>query len=62
MPNTSGVSSGYKIHIKRITADPVTVKISNGTSQKIDNVDEITIPYRYSSITLQCDGSNWWVI
>ena len=62
LPNTASVSSGYKIQIKRLTTDPVTIKRSNGTTQTIDDGSEISIPYRYSSVTLQCDGNNWYII
>jgi len=58
----SGVSSGYKINIKRVTSDPITINPSTSGSETIDGSSTLTLPYQYSSVTLQCDGSNWWVI
>ena len=58
----SGVSSGYKINIKRVTSDPITINPSTSGSETIDGISTLNLPYQYSSVTLQCDGSNWWVI
>ena len=65
LPDTSAssVSSGYKINIKRVTSDPVTITRSNGTGQLVDGSSTgRTLPHQYSAMTLQTDGTDWWII
>jgi hypothetical protein len=60
--SAASVSSGYKINIKRLTSEAVTISRSNGTSQLIDNSISLALPHQYSAVTVQTDGSNWWII
>ena len=56
------ISSGYKVNLKRLGTDPITVIVSSGSGDLIDNSGSLSLPYRYSSVTLQSDGANRWVI
>ena len=66
---TASVNNGFKIQIKRMGTDPMSITTHSNT-QKIDNVANasISLPHQYSSLTLMCQQSTtgsaqgWWIV
>lgn len=51
------------IYIKKTTADSNTVTVIPDGSEELDNdVSFVIVGGSLGSVTIFCDGSNWWVI
>ena len=61
VPNTSSTYSGYTFNIKKISSVG-NVKISCNDSATIDGFAEQFLENQYSALTIQTDGSAWYVI
>jgi len=54
-------SAGQKVTIKKTNIELNAVTIDGNASETIDGATTIKLVYRYESVTLHCDGSNWYV-
>lgn len=59
LPSGTSAGSGYKFQIKRIGSANVTVALSSGT---IDGQATYVLSNNYESVTIQSDGTNYYVI
>jgi hypothetical protein len=56
-------SSYRKIyHIKKVDGTGNTVTIDADGAEMIDDAATVVITAQYESVTIQCDGTEWWVI
>lgn len=55
-------NAGRIYNIKKIDAAGTTVTIDPNASETIDGAGTATITTQYQSITIQCDGSNWFIL
>ena len=55
---------GNAITVKDIGGNATNCNITIATegSEKIDGYDTYTINGNYDSVTMICDGSNWWLV
>jgi hypothetical protein len=61
LPQTS-TASGVLYYIKKIDSSSNTITIDGSTSETIDGETTITLSSQYDSLTIQCDGSAWYII
>lgn len=61
LPAVSGCS-GRIYNIKKIDSSAYTVTIDGNSSETIDGALTQTLTTQYESITIQCDGSAWYII
>jgi hypothetical protein len=62
LPNPASgatVPSGFKYNIKSVGAGAVTIDTASGT---IDGASSFALSTQYSSVSLVCDGSNYYII
>lgn len=60
LPSASTVT-GQQYKIKKIDSSANAVTVSTTSSQTIDNALTYPLSSQYQSVTLQSDGSNWWI-
>jgi len=60
LPSASTVT-GQQYKIKKIDSSANAVTVSTTSSQTIDNALTYPLSTQYQSVTLQSDGSNWWI-
>lgn len=58
---TAASITGQQYKIKKIDSSANAVTISTTSSQTIDNSLTYPLSTQYQSVTLQSDGSNWWI-
>ena len=56
------VSSGRKITVKKVDSGVGTVVIQRNSTDTIDGAISKTLYYQYESLTVICDGTNWFII
>ena len=56
------LGSGYTITFKRVDSTDNLVRIDPNGSETIDGITTFDINEQYESVTIKCDGSNWYVI
>lgn len=61
LPPVTG-NGGTIFNIKKIDSSANTVSIEADGAEVIDNELNILITQQYTSITVQCDGSKWWIV
>jgi parallel beta-helix repeat protein len=59
--NGLNVPSGFKYNIKNIGTSTLILETA-GTSAKIDGADKFELTSQWSSVTLVCDGSHYFII
>ena len=60
LPTANG-NSGLEYKVKKI-GSTANVVIDGNESETIDGATTTTLTVQYESITIVCDGSNWWII
>ena len=55
-------SKDNEVHIKRLNAADNTVTIATQNNQTIDGAPSITINKQYITMSLICDGTQWFII
>lgn len=62
--NLPSASSSNKriLNIKKIDSSANKITIDANSSEQIDGALTAEIVAQYESLTIQCDGSNWWII
>lgn len=58
---TAASITGQQYKIKKIDSSANAVTVSTTSSQTIDNSLTYPLSTQYQSVTLQSDGSNWWI-
>ncbi len=58
---TAASITGQQYKIKKIDSSANAVTVSTTSSQTIDNALTYPLSTQYQSVTLQSDGSNWWI-
>lgn len=58
---TAASLTGQQYKIKKIDSSANAVTVSTTSSQTIDNSLTYPLSSQYQSVTLQSDGSNWWI-
>jgi len=58
---TAASITGQQFKIKKIDSSANAVTVSTTSSQTIDNSLTYPLSTQYQSVTLQSDGSNWWI-
>ncbi len=58
---TAASLTGQQYKIKKIDSSANAVTVSTTSSQTIDNALTYPLSSQYQSVTLQSDGSNWWI-
>lgn len=58
---TAASLTGQQYKIKKIDSSANAVTVSTTSSQTIDNALTYPLSTQYQSVTLQSDGSNWWI-
>lgn len=58
---TAASLTGQQYKIKKIDSSANAVTVSTTSSQTIDNSLTYPLSTQYQSVTLQSDGSNWWI-
>jgi len=58
--SVDGIGRIYRI--KKIDADADTVTVDGNGSETIDDGTTATLTAQYESITIQSDGSEWWIL
>jgi len=53
---------GKTLWVKKIDASGNAVTVDGDGSETIDNATTQTISVQYASLTLHCDGSEWWIL
>jgi hypothetical protein len=61
LPAASG-SAGVLFKIKKIDATSLPVTIDGSGTETIDNGTTAVITTPYVALTVQCDGTKWWII
>ena len=61
LPPASGVP-GIFYNIKKIDSSVNAVTVDGADSETIDGATTAVLSSQYASITIQCDGSTWWII
>ena len=63
LPVASTVT-GYIFHIKKVdsTVNTVTVQSDSGVSANIDGSLTAVLTSQYETLSVQSDGTNWWII
>lgn len=61
LPAASG-NTGLQYHIKKIDSTSNTVTIDGSGSETIDGGTTAVIRSQYESVTVSCDGTEWWII
>lgn len=60
LPSATTIT-GQQFKIKKIDSSANAVTVSTTSSQTIDNSLTYPLSTQYQSVTLQSDGSNWWI-
>lgn len=55
-------SEGFSYTIKKIDSSANTVTIDPNAGETVDDQGTQVIAYQYTSITIVCDGSEWWIV
>ena len=55
-------SSGLKLNIKKIDSSANAVTIDGNASETIDGATTQALSSQYESLTIQCDGSAWYIL
>ena len=61
LPTASGIT-GKIYRIAKSDASANTVIIDGNASETINGATTLTLQYRYSSVSIQSDGTNWIII
>jgi len=61
LPAASGATRRI-YNIKKVDASGNTVTVDANASETIDGATTNVLSAQYSSVSIQCDGSNWWII
>ena len=61
IPSGSTAQVGNRYEIKKIDSSANAVTIT-ATGATIDGAASITLPSQYQSVTLVCDGTNWFIV
>ena len=61
LPASSG-NSGLKYNIKKIDSSVNTITIDGNASETIDGNLTVSLSSQYDSYTIQCDGTNWYIL
>jgi hypothetical protein len=61
LPAASTCTNRFYI-IKKIDITSNTVTIDGNASELIDGATTYVLSTQYESVTLQCDGTNWWIV
>jgi hypothetical protein len=59
---SAGRKQGVKINVKKIDSSANAVTVSTMDTETIDGVDTKVLPTQNASLTVVCDGTNWWSI
>lgn len=59
---TAADNVGRILNIKKIDATGNNVVVDGNTTELIDGGSTATITTQYQSITVHCDGSQWWIL
>lgn len=54
--------TGRMFHIKKIDSTGNTVTIDGNSSETIDNATTALVTTQYEAVTVQSDGSEWWIL
>jgi hypothetical protein len=60
LPNATAIT-GQQFKIKKIDSSANAVTVTTTSAQTIDNASTYPLPTQYDGVTLQSDGSNWWI-
>ena len=61
LPNASG-ASGVQLDIKKTDSSQNAVTIDGFSSQTIDDETTHALTTQYDSLTVFCDGTEWWIL
>ena len=54
--------TGRVYHIKKIDATGNAVTVDGNSSETIDDATTATLASQYDAVTIQSDGSEWWIL
>jgi hypothetical protein len=54
--------TGRVFHIKKIDSSGNVVTVDGNSSETIENATTVVLTTEGESITIQCDGDEWWII
>jgi hypothetical protein len=60
LPAAATAGSGYKYQIKNLSTNTIT--IDPNSTETVDGSATFALSSQYSSVTVICDGSNWFII
>ena len=60
--NLDAANPGIQYIIKKIDSSANAVTIAASGAETIDGAASITLPSQYQSVTLVCDGTNWFIV
>jgi len=55
-------NAGYRFYVKRIDGSANTCTVGTTASDTIDGQSSVSLNLQYTSLTLACDGSAWYII
>lgn len=61
LPSAASCGNGYQYNIKS-NANGYTITLVRNGSELIDNKSSVSIINRYESLTLQSNGTNWFIV
>ena len=59
--NPAAGNTGRIYHIKNLSSDSNNVTIDPNAGETIDEETTLTLTTQYQSVSIQSDGSNWWI-
>lgn len=59
---TASANTNRRIRIKKIDSGTGTVEIEGEGSETVDGATEVFLYKQYECVTVQCDGSNWYIV
>jgi hypothetical protein len=58
----ANVSAGRSITVKKTDASVNAVTIDGSGAETIDGATTKSLPAQYDSVTVFCDGTQWWIV
>ncbi len=58
----ASTATGTVYHIKKTDASAYTIIVDGNSTETIDGTTTITLTAQYESVTIVCDGSNWFIV
>jgi len=62
LPAAASVVAGKVYNIKKVDATAYTVIIDGDSSETIDGATTFTLTSQYENLTIQSNGSNWFIL